>query len=113
MKKKNMKDEVRKIIRESVSCLFENKSIWDRHGENLPIIFKGTIYRLPTVDELKDVDDFNLNSEDICSGFSYTIVGRGILDAKKKELIIKSIKRLSELYPNNENYKKALSDAKK
>jgi hypothetical protein len=103
-----MKNTVRKIIRESVSKMFENKNIWDRHGDNLPSIFKGTIYRLPTKKELEEVNNFNLNADEISQGFNYTIVGRGMFSDKNKEMIVNSIKALCDLYPNNKEYKEAL-----
>lgn len=106
-----MKNLIREIIKESVEKFFENKSIWDKHGNNLPKVFKSTIYRLPSREELKEVDSFNLSSNDILSGFKYTIVGRGMMDDKNRNMIINSIKMLCELNPNNKEYKKALSDA--
>lgn len=114
-----MKDKIRKIIKESINIMFESsepeddKSIWDKHGDKLPSIFQRTIYRLPTPDELKEVDSFNLDSKDVLDGFLYTIVGRGMMDGKNKGLIIKSIEMLLNLYPENEQYKVAFDDAKK
>jgi hypothetical protein len=75
---------------------------------NKPTIFNKTIYRLPTIEELIEVNEFNLSSDEILSGFKYTIIGRGIKDIENKKLIIESIKLLCNLFPNNENYKKAL-----
>ncbi len=78
-----------------------------------PSIFEETIYRLPNIEELNEVNDFNLTSEELINGLSYTIVGRGIMDSVKKDRIIESISKLIELYPENQNYKLALENAKK
>ena len=77
-----------------------------------PSIFEETIYRLPTTEELNEVNNFNLTSEQIIQGLSYTIVGRGIMDSVKKDRIIESISKLIELYLNNQNYKLALENAR-
>lgn len=77
-----------------------------------PSIFEETIYRLPTTEELNEVNNFNLTSEQIIQGLSYTIVGRGIMDSVKKDRIIESITKLIELYPDNQNYKLALENAR-
>lgn len=77
-----------------------------------PSIFEETIYRLPNIEELNEVNDFDLTSEELIRGLSYTIVGRGIMDSVKKDRIIESISKLIELYPNNQNYKLALENAR-
>lgn len=76
-----------------------------------PKIFSSTYYRLPNKDELIDINKYNLSSTEILKGFIYTIVGRGIMSKQNKENIIKSIKMLCDMYPHNEEYKKALVDA--
>lgn len=101
-----MKNLIREIIAESVEKLFEDKSIWDKYGNNLPKIFKSTIYRLPSKEELKDVDSFNLSSSDILSGFKYTIVGKGMMDDKNRNMIIDSIKCYVNLIQTTKNMKK-------
>ena len=99
-----MKNILRKLIKESIAEMFEeNKK---------PSIFQSTIYRLPSNKELEEVNDYKLNSDDVLSGFRYTIVGRGIMDDKNKQMIIQSIKMLSDLYPENNEYKKAIEAAK-
>lgn len=85
---------------------FINESI-----SNKPDIFTHTIYRLPTENELIDVNNYNLSSTEILNGFRYTIVGRGIMSIKNKNMIIQSIKLLCELFPDNQNYKIALEDS--
>jgi hypothetical protein len=81
-------------------------------GSNKPIIFSRTIYRIPTKEELEDVNSYNLNSEEILNGFRYTLVGRGILDNKIKQQIIESIEMLIKLFPDNIEYENALEEAK-
>ena len=69
-----------------------------------PSIFKKTIYRLPTKDELEEVHSFQLTPEELNQGFGYTIVGRGMLFDKQKEMIIESLQMLLDMYPENENF---------
>ena len=76
-----------------------------------PEIFKRTIYRLPKISELKEVNDFQLNSNEILEGFKYTIVGRGIMTTETKIQIVEAISNLVKLYPNNNEYKIALNKA--
>ena len=77
-----------------------------------PSIFMRTIYRLPNNIELAEVNDFNMKAEQVLNGFWCTIVGRGILDSENKQMIVNSIQKLRELYPENEEYKTALEKAK-
>lgn len=81
--------------------------------ESKPEIFSHTIYRLPTENELKEFENYDLSSEDIINGFKYTIIGRGIASNKNKQMIIDSIEMLCDKYPNNENYTEALRKIKK
>lgn len=90
----------------------ESKSLWNRHGDKLPSIFKKTIYRLPTDEELEEVNHFNLTANDIDDGFGYTIVGRGMNDSRNKQMILDSIQLLINKYPENTEYQKALDIAK-
>lgn len=80
---------------------------------NKPEIFSHTIYRLPTQNELQEFENYDLSSEDIIKGFSYTIIGRGIKSNNHIQMIIESIKMLCDKFPNNEIYKEALSKIKK
>ncbi len=81
----------------------------DKFGDNgTPKIFSHTIYRLPTEEELVDVDKYNLNADEIINGFTYTLVGRGFKTKPAKFMIYRSIELLSEKFPENEEYEKAL-----
>ena len=94
------------FINESINN--SNTNIWDKYGDDLPQIFKHTIYRIPTNDELVDVNSFNLTADDIIQGFGYTIVGRGIKGTENQKMIHDSIKKLSSMFPDNIEYIKAL-----
>lgn len=101
-----------KFINEStINVTDDDKSIWDVYGEKLPSIFKSTIYRMATDKELEEVNSYKLPCDAISQGFGYTIVGRGMYWQKQKDLIIKCISRLCELYPDNKEYKSALQKA--
>lgn len=76
--------------------------------KQVPAIFNKTIYRLPTYEELVDVNKYNLTFDEIINGFKYTIIGRGIKDEKSKKMIYESILILTKLFPNNPIYKEAL-----
>lgn len=78
--------------------------------KKVPFMFSGTRYRLPTKEELEEIHDCKLSAKEIIKGFSYTIIGRGIKSEKTKRDITKSLRMLSELYPDNEEYKKAIKD---
>lgn len=90
----------------------EKQSLWDKYGKDLPIIFKSTIYRIPTDEELIEVDEHNLNADDLMQGFTYTMVGRGISNEDNKEKIVDSLKRLHEMFPKNDDYVQAYEQAK-
>jgi hypothetical protein len=77
-----------------------------------PQIFQQTIYRVPTNDELKNLNKCNLTAEEILEGFKYTIIGRGINSSDNINKIIESINNLVEMYPNNIVYQTALKNAK-
>jgi len=82
-------------------------------NNNLPKIFTYTIYRLPTYDELIDVNRHNLSADEIIKGFTYTIVGKGMKNEQNKKLIHESILILTKLFPNNSSYKQALDKVSK
>lgn len=73
-----------------------------------PNIFLHTTYRLPTKEDLIDIDNHHLNAKEIVNGFGYTVVGRGINSSKNHDMIIKSIEMLCNQFPDNDEYKKAL-----
>lgn len=77
----------------------------------IPSFFSQTNYRLPTEEELREINSFDLSAKELMEGFSYTIVGRGIMREQEKTNIIKSAKMLSSLYPENQEYKKAVNKA--
>jgi hypothetical protein len=87
-------------------------SIWDTHGEKLPSIFKKTIYRLPTQEELREFESFELTGSEIVKGFGYTMIGRGMRSNKNSSMIRSAIKSLCEMFPDNKEYKAALTEAK-
>lgn len=88
-------------------------TLWERHKE-LPSIFKRTYYALPTSQQLEEFQQYpDLSADDICQGFGYTIVGRGVRSLDSNQKIVESIRRLVERYPDREAYKEALVKAKK
>ncbi len=77
--------------------------------EKLPSIFRATIYRMPTAQELEEVNKYNLSADDIAQGFSYTMIGRGVKSQQNSKQIVDSITQLSKMYPDNSAYKQALT----
>jgi hypothetical protein len=92
--------------------LDELKTLENYYMDNKPSIFNHTIYRLPTDEELNEINNYDLSADEIFNGFSYTIIGRGITSTENKQKIIKSIEMLCEKYPENIEYLTALSLAK-
>lgn len=92
---------------------FETVDLTPPEAEVKPSIFSRTIYRLPTADELYELNSYHLDSQKILSGFKYTLIGRGILSQKNKDMIVDSISILCDLFPDNIEYKKALDESKK
>lgn len=88
------------------------KTIWEIHGENLPSIFKQTIYRSPTEKELLEFQNFDLTSEEILQGIEYTIIGRGMKGKKEELLIFRTSERLHKLFPDNREYLKLFNSLK-
>lgn len=72
-----------------------------------PAMFSRTHYRLPTEEELVDIDRCNLDPKQIVNGFSYTIIGRGMRSAQNTEMITKSLDMLYAMFSKPE-YKKAI-----
>lgn len=88
-------------------------NLWERHGENLPSIFRRTYYALPTNEQIEEFQQYpDLTAKDILQGFGYTIVGRGVDSPKNKQMIVDSIQMLSDRYPEKQAYKEALVLAK-
>ena len=78
-----------------------------------PSFFSGTKYRDPSDEELREINESNVNSNELLQGLGYAIIGRGIKRQKEKDMIINAIERLLSLQPDNEQYKIALKEAKK
>lgn len=98
-----LEEEIKRRAKEWINKNKKNTS------ENKPSIFKQTIYRLPNEQELEEFINFpNLTSDDIINGFTYTIIGKGVKNANNNKMIIDSIQMLSDKYPENKEYKKAL-----
>jgi hypothetical protein len=82
-----------------------------KYANKEPSFFSGTKYRLPTKEELKEIDDCNCSVGEIIQGTGYAIIGRRIKGQEQKDMII-NIESLCELDPKNNNYKEALKKAK-
>lgn len=79
---------------------------------NKPSIFTRTTYRIPTRSELFEINSAHLSANEILEGLKYTIIGRGILGQKQKDMIIESISMLCTIFPFNREYQTALKNAK-
>lgn len=88
----------------------ESLAAFLKEGRSMPTIFTRTIYRLPTNEELFEVNNYQLEADEIVKGFSYTIIGRGMRSPSNVNMIKESIKMLCDLYPENLEYKKALDN---
>ena len=85
---------------------FEKPSVNDPTGER---VFGYTLYRIPTDKEMKPFENHpEYTPEDVLGEFIYIIEGKGIMDGKNKQMIIKCVENLVRLYPNEERYKEAL-----
>ena len=73
----------------------------------IPNMFYSTKYRLPTDEDLVEIDSCNLSAKEIVNGFSYTIIGKGLRSAENTRLITKSLEMLHAMFPNPK-YKKAI-----
>jgi hypothetical protein len=92
--------------------LLQEDTIWEKHGRDLPSIFKSTHYALPTYQQLEEFSDYpELTAEEIVQGFGYTIVGRGVSSPDNCKKIVESIRLLVERYPDRLEYKEALTKA--
>ena len=78
-------------------------------GHPAPKVFSHTLYKVPTIDELMPFESHpEYTAEDIMDEIWYTIVGRGIMNDKNKQMIIDTIKRLISAFPGDDRYAEAL-----
>lgn len=122
---KAVKEIVSKSMVNLFRTLFNRSSMWsntleennkvglnenDNKDAIKPKIFQQTIYRMPTTDELIELNTHinNLTPQDIYNGFGYTMIGRGIKNDKNKKQIVDSIKELIKMFPDENKYKEAL-----
>lgn len=101
----------KKIPSEIPYYLKTNKNVYESVS-NKPGFFSRTYYRIPNEEEIDNIDSCNLSAKEILDGFKYTIIGKGIIDNDKKDMIIKSIKLLLNKFPDKLEYKLALKIAK-
>lgn len=94
------------------NTLEENNKVGLNENKDVikPKIFQQTIYRMPTTDELIELNTHinNLTPQDIYNGFGYTMIGRGIKNSENKKQIVDSIKELIKMFPDENKYKEAL-----
>lgn len=101
---KHMKiKELETLIENTIAKVLKEQD----ENKPLPSIFTRTIYRMPTDEEIKDFANYDLSGNDVENGLFYTIVGRGILDDKNKRLIVKALKRVTEIFPDDKSFKAA------
>lgn len=103
-------DELKEIEKIYISEEVE-QNMWN-DDTKLPKIFTYTKYDLPSIEDLKEIDECHLNTEQIIDGFCYTIIGRGKRSVETDQKIYNSIKMLSEYFPYNMEYIKALNTIK-
>lgn len=77
-----------------------------------PKIFTYTAYRLPNIEDIDQINNAKLSAKEIFDGFSYTLIGRGILSNETKSKIVEAISMLINSNPENLEYQKALEMAK-
>jgi len=87
----------------------KNRSKSHKKASDKPSIFQRTVYRLPTIEELEEIDSYKLSSDEVFKGLCYTIVGRGTMRQEEKNTIVKSAKLFNEMYPDK--YKDVLNKA--
>lgn len=75
-----------------------------------PSFFNKTCYREPTNSELEEINKCKLNSKEVIDGLTYSIVGRGMLNEKTKLTIISALSSLVKMFPENNEYAKALKN---
>ena len=92
-----------------IEAIRESQNIWDKYEHKLPSYFTSTWYALPTKKQIDEFKDYNLSADDIYQGLCYSLIGKGMHDNINHENIIKAAQMLCDAYPDNEEYKKALS----
>ena len=113
----NEKEEVKNIIRNKKIDYIpyfakSPKNIYES-VLNKQKYFSQTYYRLPNDEEIQEIINSNLSINDLLNSLKYTIVGRGIMSSKNKDMIIKAINMILEVEPNNQNFIFALKKAQK
>jgi len=84
-------------------------TINDEKRKEFPFIFKYTLYRIPTNEEMKAFEKYpELTPKQILNEFGYIQIGKGILSDKIKNKIVESIQKLCDLYPEDSRYKESL-----
>jgi len=108
-KKESVNIQSPNVISDGSAICWEPQHVTEN---NKPKIFTYTAYRLPTESEMIEINACNLNAKSIYDGYSYIIVGRGIMSQENKQKIYNGIKALSEMFPENAEYSKALDMVK-
>lgn len=98
---------------EALKSLDKYKGTSTKTASAEPSFFKKTQYRLPSKEELIEIDSCNLSVPDLRQGFGYAIIGRGMLGQGQKDMLIKSSEILCDMFPDNETYKSLLEHEKK
>ena len=78
-----------------------------------PSYFDCTHYRLPTQEEIIEIDAANLPAEKIAQGIGYNMVGKGIKDDGIRAQMVEAAELLIAHNPANVEYKKALELVKR
>ena len=97
---------------EALKTLDKYKDTSTKTASDEPSFFKSTHYRLPTKEELVEINNSKPTLSELRQGFGYNIIGRGLLGQKQKEMLIKCAEMLCGMFPDNETYKK-LSECEK
>lgn len=101
-------DELKQYYEDHIQNINENSQ-----SNLIPLIFTHTIYRMPTDDELLELDQYNLTAEEIINGLKYTIIGKGIASVANVKMIIDATSALHKMFPDNGEYEKAFSMSNK
>ncbi len=74
-------------------------------------VFKSTIYRVPTEEELKPFLETNLDPKSIYNEICYTIIGKGIRSHENKAKILMTAKKLVQSFPQDQRFQEVLKMA--